>query len=91
MLQLVGRFGFEIEDIRFSKRDFRLRDLVTEGASDPYDIFSERWKRETAADKARRKLLGLAFSAFYYPYKWLSGGGSPLVAHSDYLVVLKKA
>ena len=90
MLQLVGRFGWRVSDLRFTREAWRLKNFVTEGPNDPYDIFTDRWARNTAWDRARRKAARLLFSLLYIPLRALSGGCSPMVAYGDYVVVLKR-
>lgn len=90
MLQLVGRFGFRISDLRFVGEAWRLKNFVTEGPGDPYDIFTDRWERDSTWDRARRKAARILFSVFYAPLRLLSGGCSPMVAYGDYVVVLNK-
>jgi len=91
MLQLVGRFGWRVDDLRFVREAWRLKNFVTEGPADPYDIFTDRWARDSKLDRARRKAARLLFSVLYAPLRLLSGGCSPMVAYGDYVVVLKRA
>lgn len=90
MLQLVGRFGFRISDLRFVRDAWRLKNFVTEGPGDPYEIFNDHWVRDSRWDILRRKAARVLFSLLYAPFRYLSGGGSPMVAYGDYVVVLKR-
>lgn len=90
MLQLVTRFGFVVQEIHFMRGGWRLKNLICDGPSDPYDILTDRWRLDSPRHRAVRRILGALFSLFYAPYRWLCAGRSPAVTCSDYLVCLGK-
>lgn len=89
LLQLAGRFEFEITEIAFIKKSWALKNLICESNKCPYDIIKGEWSKDTFGFKLFRMISGLVFDIFYIPYKILTGTNSKLCKYSDYLAVLK--
>lgn len=90
LLQLMSRFDFVIDEIHFIKDSWKLSNIICNSEANEYDILNGRWPNNAFLDKVKRRLVGLVFGLFYIPFRFLTGGSSDLVKHSDYLVVARK-
>jgi len=87
--QLIDRFGLFIDEIHFIENPWRLAQIICNSESNEYDIFKDRWEKNSTKHKVMRKLAGFLFNMLYIPYRLL-GPRSALVRYSDYLAVIKR-
>lgn len=89
LAQMSERFRFRIEDIHFIKNSWGMGNIICETRSRRYDICRDEWAHDSLMFKIYRSIVWAVFNIFYVPYKILTGTGSVLVRHSDYLATLK--
>ncbi|MCX5796567.1 MAG: methyltransferase domain-containing protein [Elusimicrobia bacterium] len=90
LARLAGRWGFEMAWARYCSRSWRLPDLLCDSAGHEYDILLSRWNHDSAPRKVLRKAISMAGRALYPLFCFLTGAGTALVRHSDYLACLRK-
>jgi SAM-dependent methyltransferase len=90
MLQLFNVFGFDIVESHFVRDSWHLKNFICENSWNRYDILADRWERTSISDRIVRRLAGVLFGCFHAVVKFLTLGYSPMVAHSDYVVVGKR-
>lgn len=91
LAQLGLRYGFEISDLFFINKSWRLRWFITENESNRYDILLEKWIDDSAIKKAIRFFSGLAFHVLYTPVRILSLGYCRWLRHGEYIAILRRA
>ena len=90
LMQLVSRFGFEIEDIYYLKHSWQLANLICENEKFGYNILTDQWSEYSIIKNMMRFGIGWLFQIIYAPYKILTLNDTKMVKHADYIAVIRK-